>query len=74
MPKALARLKQLTFLGSSLDDLRDMPESVRHAIGVELMIVQLGGTPGTSNLSSRWALALMSFVSEMPQERSEPCT
>ena len=46
MPKALATLKPLTFLGSSLDDLRDMPESVRHAIGVELMIVQLGGTPG----------------------------
>lgn len=44
MPKA--PLKPLTFLGSSLDDLRDMPESVRHAIGVELMIVQLGGTRG----------------------------
>jgi len=43
MPKA--PLKPLTFLGSSLDDLRDMPESVRHAVGVELMIVQLGGTP-----------------------------
>lgn len=45
MPKPMATLKLLTFLGSSLDDLRDMPESVRHAIGVELMIVQLGGTP-----------------------------
>ena len=45
MPRAIATLKPLTFLGSSLDDLRDMPESVRHAIGVELMIVQLGGTP-----------------------------
>ena len=43
MPKAPQ--KPLTFLGSSLDDLRDMPESVRHAVGVELMIVQLGGTP-----------------------------
>lgn len=43
MPKAPP--KPLTFLGSSLDDLRTMPESVRHAIGVELMIVQLGGTP-----------------------------
>jgi len=46
MPKAMATLKPLTFLGSSLDDLRNMPESVRHAIGVELMIVQLGGVPG----------------------------
>jgi phage-related protein len=45
MPKAMVALKPLTFLGSSLDDLRNMPESVRHAIGVELMIVQLGRTP-----------------------------
>jgi phage-related protein len=45
MPKAIPPLKPLTFLGSSRDDLREMPETVRHAIGVELMIVQLGGTP-----------------------------
>ena len=45
MPKAVPHLKPLTFLGSSRDDLREMPETVRHAIGVELMIVQLGGTP-----------------------------
>lgn len=45
MPKAMPTLKPLTFLGSSLDDLREMPEPVRHAIGVELMIVQLSGTP-----------------------------
>jgi phage-related protein len=50
MPRAMATLKPLTFLGSSLDDLRDMPESARQAIGVELMIVQLGGTQATSNL------------------------
>ena len=37
MPKALLPLKPVTFLGSSLDDLREMPETVRHAIGVELI-------------------------------------
>ena len=45
MSKALPPLKPVTFLGSSRDDLRAMPETVRHAIGVELMTVQLGGTP-----------------------------
>ena len=45
MPKSMPRLKPLTFLGSSRDDLREMPAAVRHAIGVELMTVQLGGTP-----------------------------
>lgn len=38
-------LKPLKFLGSSLDDLRAMPKAVQHAIGVELMVVQLGGEP-----------------------------
>ena len=45
MPKATPSLKPVTFLGSSRDDLRDIPESVRHAIGVALMDVQLRGTP-----------------------------
>jgi phage-related protein len=45
MPKAIPPPKPVTFLGSSRDDLREMPEAVRHAIGVELMIVQYGGTP-----------------------------
>ena len=45
MPKGKPLLKPVTFLGSSRDDLREMTESVRHAIGVELMTVQLGGTP-----------------------------
>lgn len=38
-------LKRLRFLGSSLEDLRTMPTSVQHAIGVELMVVQMGGEP-----------------------------
>lgn len=38
-------MKPLTFLGSSLDDLREMPASVRQALGVELMTVQYGGQP-----------------------------
>jgi phage-related protein len=45
VPKAIPPLKPLTFVGSSRDDLREMPETVRHAMGVELMIVQLGGKP-----------------------------
>lgn len=38
-------LKPLTFLGSSQDDIRAMPGAVRHALGVELMLVQFGGMP-----------------------------
>ncbi len=38
-------LKPLKFLGSSQDDLRAMPEAVRHTVGVELMVVQFGGVP-----------------------------
>lgn len=38
-------LKPLKFLGSSHADLCALPEAVRHAIGVELMVVQLGGMP-----------------------------
>jgi len=38
-------LKPLKFLGSSHDDLRAMPEPVRHAVRVELMVVQFGGLP-----------------------------
>ncbi len=38
-------LKPLKFLGSSHDDLCAFPQEVRHAIGVELMVVQFGGTP-----------------------------
>jgi phage-related protein len=38
-------LKPLKFLGSSLDDLRAMPTTVRHSLGIELMQVQLGHMP-----------------------------
>lgn len=38
-------MKDLEFLGSSLDDLRAMPASVRHAMGVELMRVQFDAEP-----------------------------
>ena len=38
-------MKPLSFVGSSLDDLRAFPAAVRHAIGVELMRVQFGGVP-----------------------------
>jgi phage-related protein len=38
-------LKPLKFIGTSQDDLRGFPEAVRHAIGVELMVVQFGGMP-----------------------------
>jgi len=39
-------MKPLTFLGSSQKDLREMPATVRHALGLELMTVQFGGEPG----------------------------
>ena len=38
-------MKPLQFIGTSLDDLRAMPASVRHAIGLELLRVQCGGMP-----------------------------
>ena len=38
-------LKPLKFLGSSRDDLRAMPAAARHALGVELMLVQFGSMP-----------------------------
>jgi phage-related protein len=38
-------MKSLQFLGSSRDDLRAMPDSVRRDIGLELMRVQFGGEP-----------------------------
>lgn len=38
-------MKPLTFIDSSQKDLRDMPEAVRHEIGLELMRVQFGGEP-----------------------------
>jgi phage-related protein len=38
-------MKPLEFLGSSRDDLRAMPDAVRHDIGLELMRVQFGSEP-----------------------------
>jgi phage-related protein len=38
-------MKPLEFLGASRDDLRAMPDAVRHHIGFELMRVQFGGEP-----------------------------
>ncbi|MCW5968148.1 MAG: type II toxin-antitoxin system RelE/ParE family toxin [Blastocatellales bacterium] len=38
-------MKTLLFIGSSLDDLRDLPEEVRRAAGFQLYAVQCGLTP-----------------------------
>ncbi|MGQ0701411.1 MAG: type II toxin-antitoxin system RelE/ParE family toxin [Panacagrimonas sp.] len=38
-------MKPLKFVGSSHADLCALPQPVRHALGVELMIVQFGGEP-----------------------------
>jgi len=38
-------MKAIRFVGSSLHDLRQMPDRVRHDLGVELMAVQFGGEP-----------------------------
>jgi len=38
-------MKPIRFIGSSLDDLRQMPDVVRHDLGIELMAVQFGAEP-----------------------------
>lgn len=38
-------LKHLKFIGTSRTDLCGFPDAIRHAIGVELMVLQLGGVP-----------------------------
>jgi len=38
-------VRDLEFVGSSLDDLREFPEDVKHDVGVALMDVQYGATP-----------------------------
>lgn len=38
-------MKQLRFVGSSLDDLRDFPAEARRQAGFELYAVQRGGNP-----------------------------
>lgn len=38
-------LKPLVFLGSSQNDMRSFPASVRHEVGLELMRVQFGSMP-----------------------------
>ena len=37
--------KSLVFLGSSQDDMRKFPASVRHEVGLELMRIQFGSMP-----------------------------
>ena len=37
--------KPLVFLGSSQDDMRKFPASVRHEVGLELMRIQFGSMP-----------------------------
>jgi phage-related protein len=39
-------MKPLKFVDSCQKDLRDMPSTARHALGVELLTVQHGGEPG----------------------------
>ncbi|MDR1163404.1 MAG: type II toxin-antitoxin system RelE/ParE family toxin [Candidatus Accumulibacter sp.] len=38
-------MKRVEFLGSSQKDLREMPATARHVLGIELMTVQYGGEP-----------------------------
>jgi len=44
-PRVKPVIKPLKFVGSSQDDLREMPAPVRHALGLELLTVQYGGQP-----------------------------
>ena len=41
----LPPVRPLKFVDSSQKDLRDMPATVRHALGIQLMTVQYGGEP-----------------------------
>ncbi len=43
--RTTSQLKPLEFLGSSRDDIANMPANVRRQIGLELMRVQFGGEP-----------------------------
>jgi phage-related protein len=38
-------MKPVEFLGSSQKDLREMPATARHALGIELLAVQVGSEP-----------------------------
>ena len=38
--------KELIWVGSSREDIRDLPEAARHQLGTDLREVQLGGMPG----------------------------
>jgi phage-related protein len=38
-------VKPIRFVDSSQKDLREMPVAVRHALGIELLVVQFGGDP-----------------------------
>jgi phage-related protein len=40
-------MKPLEFLGSGRDDLRAIPDAIRHSIGLELMRVQFGAEPSS---------------------------
>ena len=43
-------MRDLEFVGSSLDDLSEFPEGVKHDVGVALMDVQYGATPTNATL------------------------
>src|SRR6266511_2282137 len=41
----MATFKELRWIGSALDDLRDLPDEIRHDFGHALWMVQKGETP-----------------------------
>ena len=68
-------MKHLEFLGSSQKDLREMPADVRHALGLELMTVQFGGSPSDSNPCRTSGRGLTRFATATrPMARSGRCT
>lgn len=38
-------MKDIAFLGTSLDDIRDFPDDIRQDTGYQLHLVQIGGMP-----------------------------
>ncbi len=41
----VGKLKEVSWIGSSLEDLREFPEEVKDAVGYALHVIQLGDTP-----------------------------
>lgn len=61
------REKRLRWVGSSLRDIQDMPDPVRHAFGHGLYVVQQGGTPtGAKALRGFGSASVLELIESDP--------